>query len=143
MRIISYQKDGVPGVGVVVDETGLVPLASAAPDLPSDLRSVLAIDPSLARVRAAVAGRPAEFSTQDIAFDPVIPEPHATWALALNYTLHIEETGLTTSREHPQLFLRMPIAQVGQKARSRLTMPAPPSRVARASSAAKPTIASA
>jgi len=113
MRIISYQKDGVPGVGVVVDETGFVSLASAAPDLPGDLRSVLAIDPSLARMRAAVAGRPAEFSTQDIAFEPVIPEPHATWALALNYTLHIEETGLTTSREHPQLFLRMPIAQVG------------------------------
>ena len=52
---------------------------------------------------------------EQIAFDPVIPEPHATWALALNYKLHIEETGLTTSKEYPQIFLRMPICQVGHK----------------------------
>ena len=43
------------------------------------------------------------------------PEPHATWALALNYKLHIEETALTTSHVHPQIFLRMPICQVGHK----------------------------
>ncbi|MDA0238604.1 MAG: fumarylacetoacetate hydrolase family protein [Proteobacteria bacterium] len=41
------------------------------------------------------------------------PEPHATWALALNYKLHIEETGLTTSPDYPHIFLRMPICQVG------------------------------
>jgi 2-keto-4-pentenoate hydratase/2-oxohepta-3-ene-1,7-dioic acid hydratase in catechol pathway len=51
----------------------------------------------------------------EITFEPVVPEPHATWALALNYTLHIEETGLTTSREYPQVFMRMPISQVGHK----------------------------
>ena len=32
-------------------------------------------------------------------FLPVIPDPHATWALALNFKTHIEETGLTTSQE--------------------------------------------
>lgn len=97
----------------MVDKTGFVPLAGVNPDLPADLRSILAIDPSLDRVRTAVAGKSAEMSINDVDFDPVIPEPHATWALALNYTLHIEETGLTTSREYPQIFLRMPIAQVG------------------------------
>ena len=115
MRIISYRNGGAASVGVMVDDNGFVPLASAAPELAGTLRAVLEMDPTLEQVRAAVAGRPAEMSIQDVAFAPVIPEPHATWALALNYTLHIEETGLTTSREFPQIFLRMPIAQVGHR----------------------------
>ena len=115
MRIISYRNGGAASVGVMVDDNGFVPLASAAPELSGTLRAVLEMDPTLEQVRAAVAGKPAEMSIQDVAFDPVIPEPHATWALALNYTLHIEETGLTTSREFPQIFLRMPIAQVGHR----------------------------
>ncbi len=113
MRIISYRHDGAPGVGVMVDDTGFVALAGAAPDLPSDLRKIIEIDPGLDRVRGAVAGNPADMSIDDVTFDPVIREPHASWALALNYTLHIEETGLTTSRDYPQIFLRMPICQVG------------------------------
>jgi 2-keto-4-pentenoate hydratase/2-oxohepta-3-ene-1,7-dioic acid hydratase in catechol pathway len=99
----------------MVDDTGFVALSAAAPELPNDLRKILEIDPGLERVRAAAAGRPADLSIDDIAFDPVIREPHASWALALNYTLHIEETGLTTSREYPQVFLRMPICQVGHR----------------------------
>ena len=113
MRVISYRRNGTPGVGVMVDDAGFVALSAAAPELPADLRRILEIDPNLDQVRAAAEGRPADMSIDDIAFDPVIPEPHATWALALNYTLHIEETGLTTSTEYPQIFLRMPICQVG------------------------------
>ena len=89
-------------------------MAKAAPDLPDDLREILEIDPTLEKVRAATA-EIADLSLDDIAFDPVIREPHATWALALNYKLHIEETGLTTSQTYPQIFLRMPVCQVGHK----------------------------
>ena len=83
--------------------------------MPSDLRKILQIDPTLSRVRAATPGKSADISLDDVGFDPVIREPHATWALALNYKLHIEETGLTTSPVYPQIFLRMPICQVGHK----------------------------
>ncbi len=113
MKVISYRHNGTPGVGVMVDDKGFVALANAAPDLPDNLRAILEIDPDLERVRAATDGKSADSSIDDITFDPLIPEPHASWALALNYTLHIEETGLTTSREYPQIFLRMPISQVG------------------------------
>lgn len=113
MKVISYRRNGTPGVGVMADDNGFVALANAAPDLPNDLRKILEIDPSLEKVRAATHGKPADMSIDDIDFDPVIPEPHASWALALNYKLHIEETGLTTSPDYPQIFLRMPICQVG------------------------------
>ena len=113
MKVVSYRHQGKPGVGVVVGEKGVIALANAAPALPDDLRRILQIDPTLARVRAATEGKSADLTLDDIAFDPLIREPHATWALALNYKLHIEETGLTTSAVYPQIFLRMPICQVG------------------------------
>ena len=115
MKVVSYRQAGRHGVGVVTGANGLIALAKAAPDLPGDLRKILEIDPTLTKVRAATAGKSADFSLDDIAFDPVIREPHASWALALNYKLHIEETGLTTSQTYPQIFLRMPICQVGHK----------------------------
>jgi 2-keto-4-pentenoate hydratase/2-oxohepta-3-ene-1,7-dioic acid hydratase in catechol pathway len=115
VRIVSYRRQGKPGIGVVVGSKGVVALSKAAPNLPDDLRKILQLDPALATVRAATAGKAADLSLDDIEFDPVIREPHATWALALNYKLHIEETGLTTSQTYPQIFLRMPICQVGHK----------------------------
>ena len=113
MKVISYNNNGTHGVGVMVDDKGFVDLSKAAPDLPTDLRKIIELDPSLEKVRAATNGKPADMSIDDIEFDPLIREPHATWALALNFKLHIEETGLTTSPDYPQIFLRMPICQVG------------------------------
>lgn len=113
MKIVSYRHNGTQGVGVVAGDDGLIELSKAAPDLPGTLRGILEIDPSLEKVRAAAEGKSAGLALADIEFDPVIPEPHASWALALNYKLHIEETGLTTSPDYPQIFLRMPICQVG------------------------------
>jgi len=55
----------------------------------------------------------ADLRLSDVALDPVVPVPNAIWCLALNYKLHINETGLTTSGKYPQIFLRMPCTQVG------------------------------
>jgi 2-keto-4-pentenoate hydratase/2-oxohepta-3-ene-1,7-dioic acid hydratase in catechol pathway len=128
MRVISYRHKAMPGVGVMVDDKRFVALSKAAPSLPHDLRSILAQDPYLETVRAAVRGKAGDMSVDEVEFDPVIPEPHATWALALNYKLHIEETGLTTSPDYPQIFLRMPICQVGH----RQPLWAPDPRIAKA-----------
>jgi 2-keto-4-pentenoate hydratase/2-oxohepta-3-ene-1,7-dioic acid hydratase in catechol pathway len=115
VKVVSYRHHAKSGVGVVVGSNGIVTLAQVAPELPDDLRKILQIDPTLARVRAATDGKAADLALDDIEFDPVIREPQATWALALNYKLHIEETGLTTSPVYPQIFMRMPICQVGHK----------------------------
>jgi hypothetical protein len=68
VKIVSYRhrgKHGV-GVGVVSGANGLIALANAAPELPGDLRRILEIDPSLSRVRAAVAGKSPDLSLDDI-----------------------------------------------------------------------------
>ena len=115
VKIVSYRHKNSSGVGVIYDENNLISLKSVAPELPATLRGILEIDPDLELVQKAIKDKNPDVSLTEVTFEPVIPEPHATWALALNYKLHIEETGLTTSREFPQVFMRMPISQVGHQ----------------------------
>ena len=113
MRVISYQKNGNSGVGVMVGENGIVPLKEVSADLPTSLKAILEVDPGLEKVRAATDGKEPVFSMDDIVLDPVIPEPTAIWAMALNFHTHVEETGLTTSDKFPHIFLRHAGGHVG------------------------------
>lgn len=113
MRLVSYRHQGAPGIGVMVDDTRFVALPKAAPQLPRSLKALIEMEGGLAQAAAAAKGKTADMGFAEVALDPVIPEPNAIWCLALNYKLHIEETGLTTSAKYPQIFLRMPCSQVG------------------------------
>ncbi len=97
----------------MVDETGFVALSTAAPDLPNSLRGILELEDGLERTRHAAEGKSPGLHVDDVSLDPVIPEPQAIWALALNFQTHIDETGLTTSPDHPQVFMRQPASHVG------------------------------
>jgi 2-keto-4-pentenoate hydratase/2-oxohepta-3-ene-1,7-dioic acid hydratase in catechol pathway len=113
MRIISYSDKGAPRLGVVTGADAFVPVAGIAPALPQSLRALLALPDGLARLRDAAAGKAGTASLKAASFLPVVPDPHVTWALALNFKAHIEETGLTTSKEFPHLFIRTPASLVG------------------------------
>jgi len=113
MRIISYSENGASRIGVATGFDSFVPVTDAAPMLPTSLRALLTLPDGLARLRDAVAGKAGTRSLNDASFLSVIPDPHVTWALALNFKTHLEETGLTTSREFPHLFIRTPASLVG------------------------------
>lgn len=113
MRIFSYQSGGAAHLGVLTGSESFIALDEAAPQLPHTLRAVLELPDGLARVREAVAGKTGTRALREVEFLPVIVDPHVTWALALNFKTHIEETGLTTSREFPHLFIRTPASLVG------------------------------
>jgi 2-keto-4-pentenoate hydratase/2-oxohepta-3-ene-1,7-dioic acid hydratase in catechol pathway len=113
MRLVSYRLKGEAGVGVMTDDKNFVALPKAAPDLPRSLKALIELEGGFAKAAQAAKGRKPDLSFSDVALDPVIPEPNAIWCLALNYSLHINETGLTTSGQYPQIFLRMPCSQVG------------------------------
>ena len=66
MRVISYRQKGSPSVGVMTSDKDFVSLANAAPELPDNLRTILAVDPDLEAVRAATEGKPADMSIDDI-----------------------------------------------------------------------------
>lgn len=114
MRIISYEEGGAARIGVVAGRESFIPVGDIAPSLPASLRALLALPEGLARLDDAAAGKPGTRSLREVRFLPVVPDPHVTWALALNFKKHIEETGLTTSKEFPHLFIRTPASLVGQ-----------------------------
>ena len=113
MRIISYEERGAARIGVVAGPESFIPVGDIAPSLPASLRALLAMPDGLTRLKDAAAGKAGTRSLKELRFLPVIPDPHVTWALALNFKKHIEETGLTTSKEFPHLFIRTPASLVG------------------------------
>jgi 2-keto-4-pentenoate hydratase/2-oxohepta-3-ene-1,7-dioic acid hydratase in catechol pathway len=116
MRFISYRSGDRHGVGVMVDDERFVALHRLMPDLPETLKDILAYSGlSMKRLAEAIKGHEGDLRLDQVHLDPVIPEPHATWALALNFEGHVQETGLTTSPDYPQIFQRMPISVVGHR----------------------------
>ncbi|HEX4193478.1 MAG TPA: fumarylacetoacetate hydrolase family protein, partial [Stellaceae bacterium] len=113
MRLISYRSGNQPGVGVMVDHSRFISLRRLLPDLPPSLKEIIELAGALKRIADAIQGNEGDLKLEQVQLDPVIPEPHATWALALNFQGHIQETGLTTSPDYPQIFMRMPISVVG------------------------------
>jgi 2-keto-4-pentenoate hydratase/2-oxohepta-3-ene-1,7-dioic acid hydratase in catechol pathway len=113
MKIIRYEHAGQSGIGVMVDETRFIELHEAAPKLPSTLLGVLALGKGLEPVHDSIQGHKSTRSIAEVTQRPLLDDPNALWALALNFKSHIAETGLTTSREFPHVFLRTAASYVG------------------------------
>jgi 2-keto-4-pentenoate hydratase/2-oxohepta-3-ene-1,7-dioic acid hydratase in catechol pathway len=128
MRLFQFAEAGQSALGVAVSDAEFVSVSEAAPDLPRDLKSLLALPDGLACARAAASANAPRRHIADAIFLPLIFQPNAIWALALNFKTHIEETGLTTSRAYPHVFLRMPASIVAHNA----PLLCPPPEVARA-----------
>lgn len=112
MRLFQFDDGGRAAIGAAVSGTEFVNLSDAEPSLPRDLQTLLSTSGALDRARAAVGKNPARRPLAGAKFLPLIARPNAIWALALNFKRHLEETGLTTSTEHPHVFLRMPASIV-------------------------------
>jgi 2-keto-4-pentenoate hydratase/2-oxohepta-3-ene-1,7-dioic acid hydratase in catechol pathway len=128
MKIIRYEHRGHSGIGVMADDRRFIGLLEAAPQLPPTLLGIMALGDGLEPVRRAVQGREPNLSLADVTLRPFLGRPNALWALALNFKSHIAETGLTTSREFPQVFLRTVASYVGQDE----PLLCPPAEIARA-----------
>ena len=106
MRVISFERrDGSSGIGVMTGDLHFVDANKRDAGLPDRLRALLARSDGLARLHKATAGQAADLAFSDVTLLPLIPDPHALWALALNFRTHIEETGLVTSKDYPQVFI--------------------------------------
>ncbi|HWS67393.1 MAG TPA: fumarylacetoacetate hydrolase family protein [Steroidobacteraceae bacterium] len=128
MKIIRYEHRGQSGIGVMADDRRFIGLLEAAPQLPPTLLGIMALGDGLEPVRRAVQGREPDLSIAAVTLRPFLDRPNALWALALNFKSHIAETGLTTSREFPQVFLRTVASYVGQDE----PLLCPPAEIARA-----------
>jgi 2-keto-4-pentenoate hydratase/2-oxohepta-3-ene-1,7-dioic acid hydratase in catechol pathway len=128
MRIISYLDQNVPSLGVLTSDETFAAVHELDPKLPRTLDELLQLPDGLAKLRAASAGATGKHRLAGLTYAPLLKQPHAFWALALNFKTHIAETGLTTSDVHPQIFLRVPASFVPHDA----PLVAPPPDLARA-----------
>jgi 2-keto-4-pentenoate hydratase/2-oxohepta-3-ene-1,7-dioic acid hydratase in catechol pathway len=113
MKIVAYSEAGRTALGIVTSPTSFLAVSDIAPELPTDLISLLEREDGLARLRQAAEGREGDRLLSEVTLKPFLNRPNALWALALNFRSHIEETGLQTSREFPHLFLRTAASFVG------------------------------
>src|ERR1700722_508939 len=128
MRIISYLDDGTPSLGVLTSDTTFAAVHELDSKLPRTLDALLAKKKGLAKLTDAPQGATGKKKLADAELAMLLQQPHAFWALALNFKNHIQETGLTTSDKFPQIFLRVPWSFVPPNA----PLVAPPPDVARA-----------
>ena len=110
MRLVSFERNGRPGFGIVVGE-GVVDAAARLAGKPAGLREALATGalPELVRLASAAP----DFGLDEIAFAPVIPDAGAkVLCVGINYLPHIKEMGRERP-ERPVLFVRFRDSIVG------------------------------
>jgi 2-keto-4-pentenoate hydratase/2-oxohepta-3-ene-1,7-dioic acid hydratase in catechol pathway len=109
VRLVSFERNGRPGFGIVAGD-GVIDAAARLPGT-RGLREALASGalPELARL----AGAAPDFGLDGLAFAPVIPDPAAKLlCVGINYLPHIKEMGRERP-ERPVLFVRFGGSIVG------------------------------
>jgi acylpyruvate hydrolase len=114
MRLVTFDKDGAPTVGVRVGDD-IVDLSVAAPDQPQDLLGLLqagsgAFDAALKAAEAAPAS--ARQPYEGLTFHPLMRNAPKMFCLGLNYADHAAEGGHNVP-VFPTLFMRGGTSLVG------------------------------
>ncbi|MBT7956916.1 MAG: fumarylacetoacetate hydrolase family protein [Rhodospirillaceae bacterium] len=105
MRVISYSHSGTDGLGIMVDDKGFVALAGVAPDLPTTMMALLNLDDWQDKVAAAVEGKAADLSIDEVQLLPLVSDTPVLWCVGVNYKEHQDETG-RGAQEEPMFFIR-------------------------------------
>jgi len=108
MKFLSFRAGGSAHYGLVdcndvVDLTGRLKYP--------DLKALIEAD-AAAEAANAAKGAGADFTLDQITFDPVIPNPGKIICVGLNYEGHRKETGMT-QHKFPNFFIRWADTQVG------------------------------
>jgi len=108
MKFVSFRAGGAARYGLVegnrvIDLTKRLKYA--------DLKALITAD-AFAEAGRAAKGATADYALDQIAFDPVIPNPGKIICVGLNYQEHRNETGMT-SHPLPATFIRWADTQIG------------------------------
>ena len=108
MKFLSFRAGNVARYGMV-DGKNVIDLTARLKY--SDLKALVAADASAEAARQA-KGAAADFTLDQIMFDPVIPNPDKIVCIGLNYHEHLSETGMA-KHDYPTIFIRWADTQVG------------------------------
>src|SRR4051794_24652947 len=109
MKFVSFRTGSGSAHYGVVDGKNVVDLTPRLKH--RDLKSLIAADARSEAEREA-KGASADFTLDQIRFDPVIPDPGKIICVGLNYHEHVNETGLG-QHAYPSIFARWADSQIG------------------------------
>jgi 2-keto-4-pentenoate hydratase/2-oxohepta-3-ene-1,7-dioic acid hydratase in catechol pathway len=110
MRIVSFEKNGRPGFGIVAGD-GVVDASSRLAGRPKGLREALTAG-ALPQLERLASSKP-DAALADLTFTPVIPDAAAKLlCVGINYMPHIKEMGRERP-ERPVIFVRFGDSIVG------------------------------
>ena len=118
MRCVTFSHSSGPRIGVRLGDV-LVDLAVAAPALPRNMKSLLALgDVGLAQAAEAAAAAPvaAQQRFSAVRLLPPVPDPDKILCVGLNYIDHAIEIDPKNLPEHPVFFGRMATTLVAHDA---------------------------
>jgi len=114
MKLMTYSRDGQEQTGVRIADR-VIPVASIAPELPGDLRSLLAAG-GLADLATKAADSDATgIAIDEVEYRPLIPAPGKIICVGRNYAAHAAEGGAETPT-FPEIFYRGATSLVAHKA---------------------------
>jgi 2-keto-4-pentenoate hydratase/2-oxohepta-3-ene-1,7-dioic acid hydratase in catechol pathway len=112
MRVVSYERAGRPGIGIVTT-AGIIDVSRHLSGRPDNLREVL-LAGGLDGLRS-LAGREADFAADAVRYRPLIDDPAAKFlCVGINYMPHIKEMGRERP-DHPVIFVRFASSLVGHE----------------------------
>jgi 2-keto-4-pentenoate hydratase/2-oxohepta-3-ene-1,7-dioic acid hydratase in catechol pathway len=112
MKLATFETGGRERIGIVAGD-GLIDLSRAAPDLPSDMKALIAAWPDVRpRVEQIARDAKPELKLADVRLCAPVPRPQKILAIGLNYGDHIAETGREAPKEQTW-FSKMPSAVNG------------------------------
>lgn len=117
MKLLSYEKDGRKGFGLVKGD-GVIDLVGRLE--PGHQRMQDILEPEmLARVKELEGSAP-DFSLSEIRYLPPIPDPSRLICIGLNYKNHVDEARrvrgpMIDTPTYPMVFFRNPASQVGHE----------------------------
>jgi 2-keto-4-pentenoate hydratase/2-oxohepta-3-ene-1,7-dioic acid hydratase in catechol pathway len=108
MKFLSFRARGAARYGIV-DGQKIIDLTTRLKC--PDLKALIAAG-ACAEAEREAKGATADFTLEQIVFDPVIPNPDKIVCVGLNYHEHVNETGLG-GHSYPSIFTRWADTQVG------------------------------
>ena len=112
MKLVTFTQAGSTRIGVL-DNSGVVDLAAAAPDLPREMCAFLeAGNDALATARHAAGNGSGRLNLSDVKIEAPILRPPKILAVGLNYKDHIAESGMKTP-EFPMIFNKQSTSVTG------------------------------
>lgn len=111
MKFVSFTKEGRDGFGIITED-GIIDLTNKIVGA-SSLRHLIE-NQELEAAANIAKDMSADISTDQVTFQPVIPDPGKIICVGLNYRDHVTETGRTIE-DNPVIFLRYPDSQIGHQ----------------------------